>query len=331
MERRNSYAFPKPLVSVTKRHLLCIGILALMLSGGSAQAAFPEKPIKIIVPTNTGGEVDTLARIFQRAFQKHKILPVKAVVVNLDGAGGTIGTRKLRDSPPDGYTIGLWTPGIVTSKAMGIVKYDHTDFSVIGRSGYSKIGLGVLESSRFDSIESLIAESKSDPRSVKIATNIGLPVHLTPLMFAEGAGIEFNFIQTGGGSKRLASILGKHTDLSLFSLLEFIKYQSTGLKPLVFLSEERTPQFPDTPTAREVGIDLVVSDSRIWLAPKDTPSDRIEYIANALRKVMALPEIKKEFESLGIHNEFGGPEVVHEFLDNIRERVTPIIAKARNP
>lgn len=328
---RNSNNLLTSFATGAKQKLLLAGILVLTITAGSTWAEFPEKPIKIIVPTNTGGEVDTLARIFQRAFQKNNILPVKAVVVNIDGAGGTIGTRRLKDSPADGYTIGLWTPGIVTSKAMGIVKYDHTDFAVIGRSGYSKIGLGVLGSSRFDSIETLIAESKTDPRSVKIATNIGLPVHLTPLMFAEGAGIELNFIQTGGGSKRLASILGKHTDLSLFSLLEFIKYESTGLKPLVFLSEERSPQFPDTPIAKDIGVDLVVSDSRIWLAPKGTPSDRIEFITNALKRVMALPEIKNEFESLGIHNEFGGPEVVHEFLDNIRERVTPIVAKARNP
>jgi len=295
------------------------------------RAEFPDRPIKIIVPTNTGGEVDTLARMFQRSFQKHDILPVKAVVVNIAGAGGTIGTRKIKESPPDGYTIGIWTPGIVTSKAMGIARYDHNDFILIGRTGYSQLGLGVLDSSGFDSIEALIAASKSKPRSVKVATNIGLPVHLTPLMFAEAAGIEFNFIQTGGGSKRLASILGEHTDMSLFSLLEFNKFESTGLKPLVFLSDERNPHFPDTPTAQEIGVDLVVSDSRIWLAPKDTPADRIEYITKALQAVMDLPEIKKEFESLGIHNEFGGPEVVHSFLEDMRVRVTPIISKARNP
>ena len=331
MALRNCNQSPNLLSAAFRSKRVLSALLSAIFVGSSAIGEFPEKPIKIIVPTNTGGEVDTLARIFQRAFQKHKILPVKTVVVNLDGAGGTIGTRKIKDSPPDGYTIGLWTPGIVTSKAMGIVSYDHTDFTVIGRSGYSKLGLGVLGSSRFDSIEMLVSESKKDPKSVKIATNIGLPVHLTPLMFAEGAGIELNFIQTGGGSKRLASILGQHTDLSLFSLLEFIKYESTGLKPLVFLSEERPPQFPDTPTAKEIGVDLVISDSRVWLAPKFTPGDRIEYITNALRKVMALPEIEKEFKSLGIHNEFGGPEIVHEFLDNMRERVTPIATRVRNP
>lgn len=328
---RNRFALRSYAGHLHRSKSLLATLLLLPLLSLTIRAEFPDKPIKIIIPTNTGGEVDTLARIFQRALQQNEIIPVKVVIVNLPGAGGTFGTRRIKESPADGYTIGLWTPGIVTSKAMGIVSYDHTDFEVIGRTGYSEIGLGVLESSRFDSIETLIAGSKSKPKSVKVATNIGLPVHLTPLMFAEEAGIEFNFIQTGGGSKRLASILGGHTDLSLFSLLEFIKFESTGLKPIVFLSEERNTHFPNTPTAKEIGIDLVNSDSRVWIAPKNTPPERIEYLAAALRKVMQLPEIKKEFDSLGIHNEFGSPEVVHAFLDKMRERVTPVVARARNP
>ncbi len=95
MALRNSNNSPSLLSHVFRYKRLFAALLSVILAGSSAIGEFPpEKPIKIIVPTNTGGEVDTLARIFQRAFQKHKILPVKTVVVNLDGAGGTIGTRK---------------------------------------------------------------------------------------------------------------------------------------------------------------------------------------------------------------------------------------------
>ncbi len=304
-------------------------VASLILFSPSAHPDYPDKPIKIIIPTNTGGEVDTLARIFQRALREHDIIPEKTVILNLPGAGGTLGTRKIKESPPDGYTIGLWTPGIVTSKTMGIVNYDHSDFQIIGRTGFSELALGALDSSSYNTIETLIARSKANPRSVKVATNIGLPVHFTPLMFSEAAGIEFNFVQTGGGSKRLASILGKHTDMSLFSLLEFIKFGSTGLKPLVMLSEERSQHFPDIPTAKELGIDLVMHDARIWIAPKATPPDRIEYLANALKQVMALPEIKEEFNSLGINNHFGEPDEINQFLNTLSERVAPLVAKAR--
>ena len=306
--------------------------LALAIAGFPilAQAdGYPERPIKIIVPTNAGGEVDTMARIFQRAFQENHLLPVKTVVVNLPGAGGTLGTRRIKESSPDGYTIGIWTPGIVTSKAMGIAKYDHTAFEIIGRTGYSELGFGVNSDSDIDSIQALIEQSKANPKSIQVATNIGLPVHFIPLMFAESAGIEFKFIQIGGGSKRLGSILGGHTDMAMFSLLAFIQYKDTGIKPLVILSEERTPLLPDVPTAREIGIDLVIRDTRIWLAPKGTPPERVARIAEALRQAMELPKVKEEFESLGIHCSFGDAAELQPFLDDMLQRVTPLIAKAR--
>lgn len=310
-----------------KPFVYAIALASLSLAANAD--SFPERPIKIIVPTNAGGEVDTMARIFQRAFQENDLLPVKTVVINLPGAGGTLGTRKIKDSPADGYTIGIWTPGIVTSKAMGIAKYDHTAFEIIGRTGYSDLGFGVNSDSEFDSIQTLIEQSKTEPRSVQVATNIGLPVHLIPLMFAESAGIDFKFIQIGGGSQRLSSILGEHTDMAMFSLLAFIQYQGAGIKPLVVLSEERTPLFPDVPTAREIGIDLVMRDTRIWLAPKGTPPERIALIAQALRQAMELPEVKQEFKSLGVHTTFGDAAELQPFLDNMLERVTPLVAKAR--
>ena len=108
-------------------------------------AEWPEKPIKLILPTNAGGETDGLARLLQRAIAEKRLLPEKIVVVNLPGAGGTIGTRKLKESEPDGYTVGIWHSGIVTSKAMGIVDYDHNDFELICMSGYTELLLGVVE------------------------------------------------------------------------------------------------------------------------------------------------------------------------------------------
>ena len=314
-------------IAARARFALCAGIVCFATLTVSGE--FPEKPIKIIVPTNAGGEVDTMARIFQRAFQEHDLLPEKVVVVNLPGAGGTLGTRKIKESPPDGYTIGLWTPGIVTSKAMGIAKYDHSDFEIIGRTGYCDLGFGVSSKSDINSIQELVQQAKQDPKAIQVATNIGLPVHFIPLMFADSAGIDFKFIQIGGGAKRLGSIMGGHTDMAMFSLLAFIQYKDTGIKPLVLLSEERSPHFPDIPTAKEIGVDLVMRDTRIWLAPKGTPTDRVAVIENALRSAMELPSVRKEFESLGVHCTFGDAAELQPFLDDMLNRVTPLVAKAR--
>ncbi|MCH2613597.1 MAG: hypothetical protein MKZ70_02745, partial [Opitutales bacterium] len=178
--------------------------------------------------------------------------------------------------------------------------------------------------------ESLIGHAKVSPGSVKVATNIGLHFHLVPLIFAEEVGIEFGFIQSGGGSKRLASILGKHTDLSIFSLLEFIRYKDSGLRPLLFLSEKRVLSFPDIPTAREIGVDIVMRDTKLWIAPKGTPADRIKRIDQALRQAMLHPEVEERFANLGIRSHFADEAEMRIFLEDMRKKVSPLVAKARN-
>ena len=120
-------------------------------------------------------------------------LSEKMVVVNQPGAGGTIATRRIKDAPDDGYTIGLWHQGLVTSKAMGIVDYDHTAFEILCSSGYSEVGIGTGPKSRIKTYDDLLTESKRSP--IKFSTNIGLPVHLAPMIFANESGVSFRFIQ----------------------------------------------------------------------------------------------------------------------------------------
>src|SRR5690606_1207988 len=116
------------------------------------------------------------------------------------------------------------------------------------------------------------------------ATNIGLPVHFVPMMFGEAAGIDFRFAQIGGGSQRLASILGGHTDISMFSVSEFLRFAESGIRPLMLFSAERDERLPDVPTATELGFDFVREDGRIWLAPKGVPEAQLTYLRDAIAK-----------------------------------------------
>ena len=293
-------------------------------------AAFPEKPIKVILPTNAGGETDGLVRLLQRGIAEKKLLSEKMVIVNLPGAGGTLGTRKIKQAKPDGYTIGLWHSGIVTSKAMGIVDFDHNDFELICMSGYTELLLGVTEKSQFQTIEGLLDVARAKPRSVKVSTNIGLPVHLIPLLFAEEAGVEFRFIQTGGGAPRLTSLLGGHSDMTMLSTMAFINFRESGLKPLVTFSGERDPLFPNVPTAKEIGVDVELVEIRVWLAPKGTPEPVLNILRNAIETVMKDPKISGEMKKLGVVPQFGGEEVAQPMLDVLLEKVTPLVGKARN-
>ena len=289
-----------------------------------AAAEFPEKPIQVVVPTQQGGSTDVMARIFQEAIQRLNLLPQPLVVANVTGAGGTVGTRQIKDAAADGYTIGVWHTGLVTSRAMEVTEYDHDAFEVIAQTGSIPLGLAVRDGAAIQTIEELVSEAGARPDEVRIATNIGLTVHFVPLIFQSEAGIRLRFVQTGGGSRRLQSILGDHTDVAIFSSQEFISYGPSGLKPIVLFADERHPQLPDLPTAKEKGYSLVWDEAFLWLAPKGTPQDVIDALANALETAFADPEVQQKFVEQAMNADFKGGAETTTMLDALRIRATEV-------
>lgn len=323
------------MTELTRRNALKLvaaaGAMPLGLSGAQA-AGFPEKPIRMIIPIAAGGQTDVVARLLQSSIDKNKLLPQPIVVVNNAAAGGSIGTRMVKDAPPDGYTIGVFHMGLLTAPAVDVVDYDHSAFNLIGQVGRTQIGMGCLEDNRFKSIQEVIAEAKAKPETITVAMNIGLLPHFVPLMFAQEAGISFRFVQAGGGAVRLKSILGKHTELSLFSGPEFLLYESQGIRPLVMFSEERVPELPDVPTAKEVGVNTVFEERVIVFAPKGTPKANLEVMSKAFEAATKDPEIVERFKGLGVDGVFmDGPQLT-ALLDELKgpiNKVGEVVMKAR--
>jgi len=300
----------------------------LLVLGLTAFADYPERPIKVIVPTDPGGSIDTVARTLARVIGENDWLSEKMVVVNQPGAGGTIATRRIKDAPNDGYTIGLWHQGLMTSKAMGIVDYDHTAFEILCSSGYSEVGIGTGPKSRIKTYDDLLTESKRSP--IKFSTNIGLPVHLAPMIFANESGVSFRFIQAGGASQRLASVMGSHTELSVFSSLDFSNFKEAGIRPLVFFTEERVDIFPNTPTALEKGIDFQYQTQYFWITPRGVSSEILDTLEIALEKASEDPQTTSYFKTLGLISRFEQSEAIQTSLNKIRDRSAPVIEQMRN-
>jgi len=271
-----------------------------------------------------------MARIFQRTLQEESLLPEKMVIVNIPGAGGAVGTRKIKDSPNDGYTIGIWNPNaLVSAKLMGITNYDHSDYEIIAMTGYTDLGMGVKNDSPIKSVQDLVDQAQAKPGSMKLATEIGTATHIIPLILGEQAGFEFRIVNSGGGAKRLASILGGHTDISIFSSQALINFSEAGIRPLMLFSETRIPLLPDTPTAKESGIDIVLNESRIWLAPKGTASEKLDVLRQALKAAIESPEAQKQLESLGISPVYGDSAAVLADIERMRQLSEPVVAKIR--
>jgi len=303
--------------------------MTVAIAAPAAALAFPDEPVRIIVPTDPGGAMDGLARVFQKAFETSDLLGENMPVINMAGAGGTIGTREIKDAKPDGHTIGIWHDGIVTSKAMGVVDYDHSDFSVIGATGYADLGLAVSAKSPFSTFEEFLAYAKENPDTVTVAVNIGLPVHFVPMRVAKDAGIDLRYVQIGGGAKRYQSLVGGHTDIAIFSVQELLKFQGTGIEPLVMLTDERVASLPDVPTVKEYGIDVVAPSLRIWLAPKGVADDRLDTLRSAFRDAMAREDVAAQLEGFGLNAQFLEGEEVSDRLAASREATMPLVPQAR--
>jgi putative tricarboxylic transport membrane protein len=318
-------------VALPRRSLLAAGAaLALVaLVAPQAVADYPTQPIRVIVPTDPGGAMDGTARVFQRAFEMMGVLNHGFAVINMAGAGGTIATRAIKDAEPDGYTIGFWHDGLVTSNAMGVVDYDHSAFEIIGATGYAELGLAVSAESRFETFEELLAFARENPDEVTVAANIGLPVHFVPMQVAVEADVELRYVQSGGGARRYQSLVGGHLDLALFSLQELVQFEEGGLRTILMLTEERIDAFPDIPTARELGIDVVANSARIWLAPIGTPPEHLETIRNAFRAAMEREEVAQQLIDFGLEPRFMEPDEVMAILDVSLARTLPLVEQAR--
>lgn len=315
-----------------RRQLLLTSLLAATLPlGRQALAAFPEKAIRVIVPTATGGSIDMNARLFERTFETSGLLPQPLTIINVTGAAGSVGLRQIKDSAPDGYTVGIWHNGLVLASIMGVIDFDHTAFDLICQTGSSALGIGARADGPFADAKALVEAAKASPDTVKAAVNIGLPVHVVALMFARAAGARFRYVQTGGGSQRLASILGGHTDFSAFSPQELMQYRASGLKPLLVFAPERVPQLPDVPTARELGWDLEWVEERFWIAPKGTDPQRVAFLADSFEKAMALPETQKWFEEQAISPSFSRGPAAAERLTAVSAKITPIADELKKP
>jgi tripartite-type tricarboxylate transporter receptor subunit TctC len=278
----------------------------------------------MIIPIAAGGQTDVVARLLQQTIDKRKLLPQPIVAINNAAAGGATGTRQVKDSEPDGYTIGMFHMGLLTAPALGVVDYDHGAFELIGQVGRTPVGLGAMADGRFKTIQDVIAAAKAKPETVTVAMNIGLLPHFVPLMFEHDAGTKFRYVQAGGGAVRLRSLLGRHTEVSLFAGPEFVLFKSQGIKPLVMFSETRLPELPDVPTAREIGIGTVFEERVIAFAPKGTPRDRIAVIAGALRAAMDDSELVERYKGLGIDRVFIDGDGLKGVLDGLKGPITKV-------
>lgn len=302
---------------------LKILLLAAILgwkSDSPKQRPYPNREITIVVPFGEGGGTDGFARVMKNTIDKNELLPTPVVVKNMDGAGATVGSRYVKDAKPDGYTILLLHDAILTAKASGKVGYGAESFDLIAGTAEFGMVIAVAESGEgdadFESLTGLLEAAKGSPDTVKFGVNLGALTHYAAAELAQQVpGCQFLYVQCGGGADRFSKLIGGHIDVTGFSIEEFNRFRSEGLRGIAYLGPQPHGSAPDVPTAREQGFDVVYDNMFYWWAPKGTPQKRIDVLADALEKAMTTPMMKRELAKIRCEGTFLSGDLARERID----------------
>ena len=287
-------------------------ILVLVTGSAFAQAsAYPDKPIRFVVPYPPGGGTDVIARIVQDRLRA--ALGQSIVIDNRGGAGGSIGTEVVARSAPDGYTV-LFTlsshtinPAIFSKLSFDTAR----DFEPIGI--VCSLPQILVANPQFpaNTVQQLIAMAKEKPGSLSFASvGNGSPGHLAGEMMKIRTGTQLTHIPYRGGGPAVTDVISGQVPLlwvSIPAAAQFVKQKQ--LKALAVSTVKRSAAFPDVPTMQEVGIaDFEVDSWYAMFVPAKTPRAIIDRLNAALNTVLKEPEIREKLLAQGSEAVGGTPE-----------------------
>lgn len=305
--------------------LLCAGAAA------AAQAAWPERPITLVVPTAPGGGNDTLARVVGEKMGAALGQPV--IVVNKAGAQGAIASEYVAQSTPDGYTILLGyiaTHGI--NPALQHLRYDPVrDFQPIGMMASSPTLLVVSSSAHIDSVDALIAQARKDPESLSYASaGLGTAPHVAAELFKLRTGIEMLHVPYKGSAPAMTDTLAGVTQVMFPSLFSAYPHLASGkVKALALAGDRRAEALKDVPTLAELGVpDVSVPQWYALFAPAGTDAAIVARLNAALNTALRDPGVIDKFREQGAETQSGTPQELGSFVQAEVARWKTLVGRA---
>lgn len=311
----------------------CALMVAALGVSATVMAAWPEKPITLIVPAAPGGTTDITARLLSEKLGA--ALGTTVVVENRAGAAGIIGTQALLRSAPDGYTIGFGNigPNGINYSLYKNLPYKSTDFAPITLVISVPNILVVNSKSPYNTVKELVDSLKNDPKGNYSfgSSGTGQSPHLSSEMFAQRTGLNLTHIPYKGMGPAVTALLGGQVTFLIDNLPSSISFIRSGqFRALAITGEQRSPQLPDVPTMAEAGIkDMVVTAWFGFVAPAGTPADIVNKIQQATKKVLEMPEIKQRFAEMGGVPGGGTPAEFGAFMDREQASWRKIVEAAK--
>lgn len=277
-----------------------------------AQAAYPERPVTIIIPFAAGGDTDVIGRLM--AAEMSKKLGQVVAVQNVVGANGMNGMNTVATAKPDGYTLGFCPPAPMTIHPyLRKLPYSMESFTIIGRAYNAPCFLVVPGSSPWKNITDMITFIKENPSKFFWASSgTGSVPHLGTLSFFKAFHISAgNHIGFNGDADAFQALAGNRAQLYTSTAANIGTYD---VKPLVLLSDKRHPAYPDIPTAKDLGNEVNVSLYGTLFAPKGTPDDIIAVVSEAMKFACESPAYTEALARLGLESAYLGPDEALSFI-----------------
>ncbi|MFA7668995.1 MAG: tripartite tricarboxylate transporter substrate binding protein [Burkholderiaceae bacterium] len=310
-----------------KKLLTGIALASAAIAAGPASAAYPERPVTIIVSNPPGGPVDVMLRVVANRLSTKWGQPV--IVENKPGASGIISTRAIVESPPDGYTLGMVVASAVTIMPFTVdnLPFDPvkglTPISLVARTPFIFI---VPQDSPYQTWQDFVAASKTGNVSVGSFT-IGTAFHLIWEQTARHAGIDALYVPSSSSSKTQSDLVGGLLDIALDApssargLIE-----GKRVRVLAITSPTRFAGLPDVPTLSESGMEGYASQPWISLmAPAGLPAERVNFIQEAIAEILQEPEMQTQFSNLGMIPIGSKPEELARTIAEDRAIMEPLI------
>ncbi|MDX5363479.1 MAG: tripartite tricarboxylate transporter substrate binding protein [Pseudazoarcus pumilus] len=277
---------------------LGVAAAATFAFGTASAAGYPEKSIDYIIPFNAGGESDVSARFQQSVFKD--VSGVEVVIQYMAGAGGAQAWSKLNSLPGDGYTVmGINLPHTVLQPMQKDVGYQTDELTPVHYFHYTPDAIFVHADSDFKTLKDLVDYAKKNPGMLTFSgSGSNSSNNLAQVRFDELAGIKTTYIPFSGTGPAVTAVLGKQT-VAGFNYAPSGIAHAGKMRMLAVASEARMPAFPDVPTFRELGYDIVGGAFRGVAVPKSTPEAVRQQLSDIISKINANPAFKKKMEDGG--------------------------------
>lgn len=310
--------------------LIAFVIAAVTVAPASAQAPYPSRPIRIVVPFGAGGFADITVRLLAQKLTERTSAQI--VIENRPGAGGIVAATAVTSSEPDGYTLFVFSSGIALSKSLlKSMPFDPvTAFAPISTMALFDLLVLVKADSPMHTLKDVLDAARADPQKFNVGTiNPGSTQNVTGELLRSASGIAMTIVPHRTSAEVLTSLLRGDTQIGIESYAALKSgIDSRQIRAVASSGNKRSPQQPEVPTLRESGIDAAVDGWNSLVAPAGTSREIIAFLNGHLRASIADPDFQKRMIELGGVPAASSPEELDARLKSDIDMWAAVVKKA---